>query len=143
VGIFPAKTQSCKEEQFRNKKEGKMIARIWHGVTAASNADRYLDYLNQTGLPDYRRTAGNMGAYVLRKIEDGKAHFFTLSFWDSFESIKRFAGKNYDKAKYYPEDAGFLLELEPNVRHYEMFGQPSTPGYVKKYVASRMLPRWW
>ena len=120
-----------------------MIARIWHGVTTDLNADKYLEYLNRTGLPDYRQTAGNLGAYVLRKIENGKAHFFTLSFWDSFESIKRFAGKNFDKAKYYPDDATFLLELEPNVQHFELLEQPKTPEYVKQYRRSRMLPRWW
>jgi hypothetical protein len=26
-------------------------------------------------------------------------------------------------AKYYPEDAGFLLEYEPRVVHYEVVGQ--------------------
>ena len=35
-----------------------MIARMWHGVTAAERADEYLDYLNETGVPDYRETEG-------------------------------------------------------------------------------------
>lgn len=35
-----------------------MIARIWHGVTAAAKFDEYLDYLNETGVPDYRATEG-------------------------------------------------------------------------------------
>ena len=35
-----------------------MIARVWHGVTAAEKADGYLDYLNETGVPDYRGTGG-------------------------------------------------------------------------------------
>ncbi|HEU0252097.1 MAG TPA: hypothetical protein VFR12_03630 [Pyrinomonadaceae bacterium] len=28
------------------------------------------------------------------------------------------------KAKYYPEDAGFLLEFEPTVEHYELYVAP-------------------
>ena len=29
-----------------------------------------------------------------------------------------------DRARYYPEDAEFLLELEPTVTHYEVAGGP-------------------
>ena len=40
--------------------------------------------------------------------------------WDSFEAIRRFAGEDYEKAHYYPEDREFLIELEPFVDHYEV-----------------------
>jgi hypothetical protein len=33
----------------------------------------------------------------------------------------RFAGRDIDRAKYYDFDKDFLLELEPTVRHYEVF----------------------
>jgi len=98
-----------------------MIARIWHGTTTAANAGAYLDYLNRTGIPDYRATQGNRGAVVLRRIEGDEAHFLTLSLWDSLEAIKQFAGEDYERARYYPEDKEFLLEFEPAVRHYEYF----------------------
>lgn len=103
-----------------------MIARIWHGITPASKADRYVDYLNRTGIPDYQATEGNLGVYVLRRIEGGQAHFLTLTFWDSVASIKKFAGEDYEKARYYPEDKDFLLEFEEKVMHYEvMFSAPA------------------
>lgn len=121
-----------------------MIARIWHGTTNVEKADKYLDYLNKTGMPDYRRTAGNLGAYIMRRIENGVAHFFTLTFWDSYDAIRRFAGKNCEKAKYYPEDASFLLEMEPEVKHYELFDLPNAPKYVRNFLSSRRaIPRWW
>ncbi len=97
-----------------------MIARIWHGVTTAAQADEYVEFLKRTGLPDYAATAGNRGVYLLRKIEGDQAHFLTLTFWDSVEAIQKFAGDNVEKAKYYPDDAQFLLELEPFVQHYEV-----------------------
>lgn len=99
-----------------------MIARIWHGVVEADKADEYLEYLNETGIPDYQSTRGNRGAYVLRRIENEAAHFYTLSFWDSLSSIKEFASEDYEKAKYYPKDAKFLRELEPTVQHFDVFG---------------------
>ncbi len=101
-----------------------MIARTWHGVVPASKADEYVDYLNKTGVPEYRATPGNLGVYVLRRIEGDQAHFLLLTLWDSEEAIHRFAGPDMDKAKYYPEDEAFLLELEPNVTHYEVIVGP-------------------
>jgi heme-degrading monooxygenase HmoA len=100
-----------------------MIARTWHGVTDASNANEYFDYLEKTGVPDYKRTEGNLGVYVLRRIERYQAHFLLLTLWESEEAIKRFAGAEMEKAKYYPEDEKFLLELEPTVTHYEVLLQ--------------------
>ena len=56
----------------------------------------------------------------MRKLEDAKAHFLLFSFWDSRDAIRKFAGDVVEKARYYPEDSKFLLELEPTVEHYEM-----------------------
>ena len=96
-----------------------MIARMWHGETAAMNADRYFEFLKERAIPDYRAVAGNLGAYVLRRIEGDRAHFITLSLWDSLRSIEGFAGNDIQHAKYYPEDKKFLLAFEPTVQHWE------------------------
>jgi heme-degrading monooxygenase HmoA len=104
---------------------GRVIARIWHGVTAAAKSKEYLDYLNGTGVPDYRATEGNRGVYVMRRVEGDRAHFLTLSFWESIDDIKRFAGPDPERARYYPEDEKFLLGFEPTVGHYEVVVEPS------------------
>ena len=101
-----------------------MIARFWRGVTPKSKSDEYFTYLQETGLKDYRETRGNRGVYVFRRIEGDHAVFLLLTLWDSYEAIKKFAGPDYEKAVYYPEDSKFLLELEPNVTHYEILEQP-------------------
>jgi heme-degrading monooxygenase HmoA len=98
-----------------------MIARIWHGKTKASDADAYLDYLFKSGIPAFRATIGNKGAWVLRKIDRDTAHFITLSSWESRQAIVAFAGTDIEVAKYYAEDEKYLLELEPTVTHYELF----------------------
>lgn len=97
-----------------------MLARIWHGVTAKSKAEEYADYLNKTGVSDYQATDGNRGVHVLRRIEGDQAHFLIITFWDSVEAIKRFAGEDFEKARYYPEDENYLLEFEEKVAHYEV-----------------------
>jgi heme-degrading monooxygenase HmoA len=98
-----------------------MTARMWHGRTRTNDADKYLEYLYQSGVPDYRRTPGNRGAWIFRRIEGDVAHFITLTFWDSRDAIKAFAGNDIELSRYYPEDEKYLLEFEPNVTHYEIF----------------------
>lgn len=101
-----------------------MIARTWHGRVPAVKADAYYEYLLRTGVPDYRRTAGNRGVYVLRRKEGAVTHFLLISLWDSLECIRAFAGQDVERARYYPEDADYLLELEPAVGHYEVLTTP-------------------
>lgn len=95
-----------------------MIARIWHGATPAAKADAYLKLMREVALPDYRATPGNLGAWVLHRIEGGTAHFQMLTFWESEAAIAAFAGPDISVAKYYDFDAGFLLDLEPTATHY-------------------------
>ena len=97
-----------------------MIARIWHGVTLASKADDYLTFLNRAAIEDYQSPGGNRGIYILRRFEDENAHFLLISFWEDRAALVRYAGPDFEKAQYYPEDKEFLIELEPNVVHYEI-----------------------
>jgi heme-degrading monooxygenase HmoA len=98
-----------------------MMARIWHGKTKASDAETYLEYLFKSGIPAYRSTTGNKGAWVLRRLDGDVAHFITLSYWESRDAIVAFAGPDIEVAKYYAEDKKYLLEFEPTVMHYELF----------------------
>ncbi len=97
-----------------------MIARTWHGAVPESKADAYHDYLMETGISEYRATPGNRGAYIFRRVQGGEAHFLLLTLWDSWDAIRAFAGDDVERAKYYPADEEFLLELEPNVTHYDV-----------------------
>ena len=97
-----------------------MIARVWRGATPKKKSDRYLAYLEKTGVKECKATPGNRVVYVLRRVAEGRAEFLFISLWESFEAIKEFAGSDTDKAVYFPEDREFLLEMEPHVRHYEV-----------------------
>ena len=57
------------------------------------------------------------GAVAERPLIGDQAHFLTSTSGDSVDAIRAFAGDAYAQAKYYPEDSGFLLELEPTVQH--------------------------
>lgn len=98
-----------------------MITRIWHGRTALKNATSYLQFLLNEGTREYRQTPGNLSVKVWRKVDADCCHFWTVTEWTDIEAIKRFAGDDYGKAKYYPEDEGILLEFEEGVEHCESF----------------------
>ena len=97
------------------------ITRTWHGRTRAEHSDDYLEFLERTGVPDYERIDGNLSIKILRRIEGDVCHFWTVTEWDSIDSIKAFAGEDLEKAKYYPEDKEYLLEFEPTVTNCETF----------------------
>jgi heme-degrading monooxygenase HmoA len=101
-----------------------MIARLWHGAVPAEKAGAYQHYLERTGLPDYRATPGNRGVTVMRRVEGGVVHFLLVTLWESEAAIRAFAGSDIGRARYYPEDAEFLLEMEPGVTHYEVVSGP-------------------
>lgn len=105
-----------------------MIARIWHGMTSAANAAAYLRFLEARALPDYRSVPGNLGASIFYRLDGERAHFQTITWWKTRKSIERFAGKDIEVAKYYPEDEGFLLEFEPTVTHWHVSDGSRTRG---------------
>lgn len=117
-----------------------MIARTWSGRTAAEDAGRYLEYLLETGVREYRRTPGNRGVYVLRKVEDGRAVFLLISLWDSMEAVRGFAGPDPERAVFYPEDERFLVEFDETVEHYEVLAGPGSGGAGEKPGGEGDLP---
>lgn len=77
-----------------------MIARTWHGAVDKTKADEYHSYLLATGVPDLESTPGNLGVYVLRRLDQEVAHLQLISLWDSVDSIRAFAGDPVETARY-------------------------------------------
>jgi len=101
-----------------------MIARTWHGIVPREKAEAYFKYLSETGVQECKATPGNRGVHVLRRIDGDKAYFLFISYWESMEAIRAFAGERTELARYYPEDRDYLLDLKPHVMHYEVLTAP-------------------
>ena len=99
-----------------------MIVRTWHGRVPTAKAERYRAFLQARAISDYRSVPGNINVYILERRDGEVTHFQTMTFWESLDSIRAFAGDVPEKAKYYPEDDDFLLEFEPTVTHYDVVG---------------------
>ncbi len=100
-----------------------MIIRMWHGRVRHNDADAYRQFLIERAIPDYQSVDGNMDVKILERRDDNSTHFITMTSWENIDAIKAFAGDDAEKAKYYPEDDGFLLEFEPSVVHYEIVSE--------------------
>ncbi len=96
-----------------------MIARTWRGWTSTDDAEAYVEYLQATGIRECRETTGNRAAYILRREAGERTEFVTLTFWDSLEAVRGFAGDEIEKAVFYPEDDRYLVDREVVVSHYE------------------------
>jgi len=119
-----ATTQALDEAAARSlgRKGDGVITRIWRGWVRTEDASDYVAYITGTGLADYRRTPGNRGAQMLtRDLGGGRTEVLTLSWWESLDSIRGFAGDDPEAARFYPEDDRYLLDRETTVAHYEAF----------------------
>jgi heme-degrading monooxygenase HmoA len=104
-----------------------MIARIWRGATHARDAKAYLEYLDRTGHTEYRRVPGHRRTVTLRRTDDSRAEFVVISFWDSIDAIRAFAGSDVERAVFYPEDDRYLVEREDRVEHFDVAYDDSEP----------------
>ena len=96
------------------------IARIWHGRTPLARADEYRQYLFETGVKKIASLPGNRGVQLLMRKEAVEAEFMVVSYWDSIDAIKGYAGPTYEHVHDLPRDAEFLIDKETLVRHFEL-----------------------
>ena len=97
-----------------------MIARWWRGWTRADEIDRYVEYVEETGVEALAATPGNVGVYILTRIEGDRAEIVVVSLWESLEHVRAFAGDDVGRAVFYPEDDRFLVNRDWRVSHYEV-----------------------
>lgn len=97
-----------------------MILRIWTGRVRSSDAEVYARYVSDTGIRELLSTKGNRGALLCRRTDGDAEEITVLSLWDGSESIRAFAGEDYERARYYPQDEAYLIEQPLLVQHFEV-----------------------
>jgi heme-degrading monooxygenase HmoA len=99
-----------------------MIARIWQGITLATKAGQYLEYLYHCVIPAYQRAKGNTGFFVMKEPHGELVHFLLLSFWDSEDSLADFVGPDLETVNLPLEEKRLLVAFESNARNYKVVG---------------------
>lgn len=98
-----------------------IVLRRWSSKIRTSDREAYTSYVESTGVGDYAGTTGNLGfQMLLRDLGDGTTEVETLSWWTSEDAIRAFAGREFWRARYYPEDDRYLLEKPEYVAHFDV-----------------------
>jgi hypothetical protein len=100
-----------------------MIARIWHGWTAAANADAYERLLREEVFPGIaaKGVAGYWGIDLLRRpLGANEVEFITVMWFDSWEAVRQFAGDDYERAYVPPKARAVLARFDERSQHYEV-----------------------
>jgi heme-degrading monooxygenase HmoA len=99
-----------------------MIARIWYGYTNPQNADAYEALLKTEIFPGIlaRNVAGFRRIELLRAAVEEEVEFATVMWFDSLESVKAFAGPDYEIAVVPRKAREVLKRFDARSRHYEV-----------------------
>ena len=99
-----------------------MIARIWHGWTAPQNADAYETLLKTEIFSGIlaRDVTGFLRIELLRAQAKEEVEFVTVMWFDSLDSVRAFAGADYEAAVVLPKARALLKRSDARSRHYEV-----------------------
>ncbi|MBD2209886.1 antibiotic biosynthesis monooxygenase [Nostoc linckia FACHB-104] len=103
-----------------NTQSKKVVARIWHGTTPTSKADEYYTYLVEAGIKKIESIPGNLGTQVLRRTNGNNTEFTVISYWESRDAIRKFAGNDIEKVRPLPRDNEYLINPETTVKHFDV-----------------------
>ena len=95
-----------------------MIARTWTARATAAAAPRYVDYFNASVVPELRAIDGYEGAQVLVREQGQQHEVIVITWWTSFDAIRRFAGDAPEVAVVHAAAAALLSDFDRDVRHY-------------------------
>jgi heme-degrading monooxygenase HmoA len=95
------------------------IVRVWKGYGTAEGVERYCEnHFATTVLPQLRALQGFLSARVLvRSVADG-TEVVVATVWDSIDSVKAFAGEDYDAAVVEPVVRDLLDRYDDRVTHF-------------------------
>ena len=101
-----------------------MIARIWHGWARGEQAEAYEQLVGEEVLPSIYRIDGFLGYELLRADgDDGETEFVTVTYFESLEVVRAFAGEDYAAAVVPPEARALLTRFDERSRHYEVLAK--------------------
>ncbi|HFD32225.1 MAG TPA: antibiotic biosynthesis monooxygenase [Gammaproteobacteria bacterium] len=97
-----------------------MIAREWKTRCPRHQKKGFIEYLYKTGIKDSAETDGYQGAQIFARGLNDQVEITLITYWDSMNSIKGFAGDDISLARLYPEDYRYELDSDDFVLHYEV-----------------------
>jgi hypothetical protein len=95
------------------------IVRIWKGYGKGAGVNRYCrEHFPNSVLPQLRSIKGFVGAKVLTRAGEGETELVVATTWDSIDSVKAFAGEDYEQAVVDPVVRELLNRFDDRVTHF-------------------------
>lgn len=92
------------------------IVRVFRGIVKPGMNDEFQSFFLDVALPLVRSQDGLLAVTIGLPSEVSPNEFLMISVWDSFDSLRKFAGEEWDKAVIDPREAHLLQETF--VHHY-------------------------
>ena len=97
-----------------------MILRRWSARATEDGAQQYLRYFHQSVIPHLQQVGGYQGVLLLRREENDMVEIQVLTFWDTMDAIRQFAGTDVDSAVVEDEAKAVLHDFDTRVTHCEV-----------------------
>jgi heme-degrading monooxygenase HmoA len=95
-----------------------MIVRRFRAKATIANAKAYAVFFRDVLTPQLREIPGHRGALVLSEERATNTRIIVLTFWDSMDAIREFAGRNVNHAIVEPEAQQLLSSYDEEVTHH-------------------------
>jgi len=97
-----------------------VIARLWSARATPAGARAYAGHLRTHVLPAVKQVDGYAGAVLLEREVSAAVEILVITWWQSLDAIRRFAGPDPEEAVVADDAAALLTAFDPRVRHYEL-----------------------
>ena len=97
-----------------------VIVRSWSARATPEGVESYRRHFQSDVLPRLKAIPGQRGAFLLSRAEPTATELLVLTFWESMEAIRAFAGPDATTAVVAPEARAILEDYDRQVRILEV-----------------------
>ena len=115
----------------RGTSERERIVRLWRGRTPMARKREAIYVGAEIDTPWYRAVPGNRGVCLLGRDLGAEYEVAMLTFWESLDAVRAFAGDPPDRAnydEYRRRDLDYLIELPERAEHFQVLASERAAG---------------
>lgn len=103
-----------------------MIARQWRAWAVPPNDARSVEHFETAVVPHLREIPGCLGAQLLRHQVEGEVELIAISYYESLEAVRAFAGHDLERAVVEPAARAVLARFDERCTHFEVIASFET-----------------
>jgi heme-degrading monooxygenase HmoA len=97
-----------------------MVARYWSARARRDTAPTYAQHFEARVLPVLQKVAGYVTATVLQRQVGHSIEIVVITYWESLEAIRGFAGDDLELAVVAADATALFSDYDRRVRHYDV-----------------------